>query len=251
MTIDRTTTDRSTAAHDYLEVVRTHVSRIAAEQTVEIEQVAQRLAASIASGGVLHVFGTGHSQLVALEMAERAAGLGAVHAIADPALSPIQGRRAAATERLSGYGDIVVATEDLRAGEVIAIVSNSGLNAVPIDVAIAASRLGLFVVAVTSRPYSEAASSRHPSGKRLFDVADVTLDTGSPAGDGALHLDDGTVTGPLSSILSMTVLHAVGSRTAQLLADEGRASVLVSQNLDVDPDVNAELFTRYADRRRA
>lgn len=239
-----------TAAHDYLDAVQAHVDRLVQTQHDVIEQVADRVAASIADGGVVHVFGTGHSQLVALEAGERAAGLAAVNAIADAALSPAQGRRAAATERLEGYGEVVVATEDLRAGEVLLVVSNSGLNAVPVDVALAASRLGLLVVAVTSRAHSEAATPRHRSGRRLLDVADLVVDTGSPVGDGALRSDDGVATGPLSTLLSIAAVHAITARVAELLPAEGRAAVLTSQNLDVGIDVNDELYARYADRRR-
>lgn len=239
-----------TAIGDFLQGLVGKLSQLEVEQHEAIEQVAGQVATSIAEGGVLHVFGTGHSQLVALELCDRAAGLGAVRSIYDPALSPVQARRAAATERLAGYAQVVLSTEELRAGETLLIVSNSGVNAVPVDVALAAKEQGLCVVAVTSVAQSTSAPIRHDSGKRLLDVADVVIDTGAPAGDGILALDDGAAAGPVSSLLSVAVLHAITARTAELLLARGHpAPMLVSQNLDVSDDVNDHLYARYADRR--
>lgn len=215
-----------------------------------VEAAARRIADCLGAGGVLHVFGTGHSQLVALELAERAAGLAAVNAIAVPALSPTEGRRAAATERLTGYGDVIAEAEDLRAGEVLVVISNSGVNPVPIEVALAGRDRGLCVVAVTSRAHSLAATSRHPAGLRLLDTADLVLDTGVPAGDAAVELPGAAPTGPLSTVVAAALLHATTARAAELLAAAGTSPpTLVSQNLAAD-DVNAALFARFADRTR-
>ena len=237
-----------TAATSYLHVLAGHLGRLADDEAAGLEEAATRIATSLADGGIVHVFGTGHSQLVALEAAERAAGLAAVNAIAPAALSPTEGARAAATERLVGYGEVVLDQEDLRPGEVLVVVSNSGVNAVPIEVAIGAAKRDLFVVAITSRSHSDAAAARHPSGARLHEVAHLTLDTGTPAGDAAVTLDDGTGTGPLSTVLASAVLHSVLTRAAERLVEGGRpAPVLRSQNL-TDHDVNDALFARYADR---
>jgi uncharacterized phosphosugar-binding protein len=237
-----------TAATRYLQTLQGLLEDLAGRTAEELEVLAHRIADSLSVGGVLHVFGTGHSQLVAQELAERAGGLAAVDAIVVPALSPSDGQRAAAAERLAGYGQLIVDAEDLRAGEVLVIVSNSGINVVPIEVAMAASRRGLFVVAVISRAHCLAAPTRHPDGLRLLDVADLTLDTGAPSGDAAIALPNGAATGPLSTVVAAAVLHAVLARTAELMAVSGAAPpVLVSQNL-ADHDVNAGLFARYADR---
>lgn len=240
-----------TAATVYLDTLRQLLADSGQRAAAEMEAAAQRIADSLSTGGVLHVFGTGHSQLVALELAERAAGLAAVNAMAVPALSPVDGRRAAATERLAGYGSLVVEHEDLRAGEVLVVVSNSGINAVPVEVAAAARERGLFVVAVTSRAHSLAAGSRHPTGLRLLDVADLVLDTGVPPGDAAVALPGGPPTGPLSTVTAAAMLHAVTSRAAELMAAAGdEPPVLTSQNLD-DHGVNEGLFARFAHRTRS
>ena len=239
-----------TAADRYLATLTEHLDALMPRIGPELDEVAHRIAASVGDGGVVHVFGSGHSQLVALESAERAGGLAAVNAIADVAVSPTGGRRASAIETLEGYGQIVFDTEDVRAGEVLIVVSNSGINPVPIDVAAAAAARGVFVVAVGSPGHSEASPARDRRGRRLPDVADVTLDTGTPVGDAAVRLDDGAGTGPLSTILAMAVVHALISRCAELLVEAGRtAPLLTSQNLG-DTDVNAGVYERYAPRTR-
>lgn len=235
------------AASRYLKVLR---DRLEGVETLlpEVDQIAAKVQASLRDDGVLHVFGTGHSQLVALELAGRAAGLAGVNAIADPALSPMRGQRAAATERLAGYGSVILDAEDLRAGEVLIVVSNSGINPVPIDVALGAKERGLFVAALVSVEHSRATAPRHPSGKRLFDVADAVLDIGTPVGDGALTVGDVGV-GPLSTVVSAAILHALICRVAELLAADGDdVGVLVSQNLNHGPDINTALYERFADR---
>ncbi|MFO7959837.1 MAG: sugar isomerase domain-containing protein [Nitriliruptoraceae bacterium] len=246
-----TPSDRPPAAASYLEALVGHLELLHRRSSSTIEEVATRAAASIRDGGVVHVFGCGHSQLVALEASDRAGGLAAIHAIVDPALAPTGGVRSARTERLPGYGQVVLETEDLRSGELLIVVSNSGINPVPIDVARGAAELGLFVVAVTSREHSDAVISRHPSGLRLHEVAHVTLDTGVPTGDAALHLDDGTVVGPLSTVLASAAMHAlVAAAAAQLAATGDEVPVLVSQNLDGPADPNEAVVARYADRKR-
>jgi uncharacterized phosphosugar-binding protein len=236
------------AADRYLRALQEHLLDLADRERGHIEDVAERIAESIADGGIVHVFGTGHSQLVALEVAERAAGLAPVNAIAPSALAPVEGGRAAATERLHGYGEVVLDGEDLRTGEVLIVVSNSGINPVPVEVAAGAAKRGLFVVAVTSRSQSHAAPARERAGRRLHELADLTIDTGTPAGDAAVELGDGTPAGPLSTVLASAALHAVLTRAAELIAESGEhAPILRSQNLS-EQDLNRALFDRYASR---
>lgn len=246
-----TASERPFAAGNYLEALMGHLELLHRESFDTIEEVATRAATSIREGGVVHVFGCGHSQLVAVEASDRAGGLAALHAIVDPALAPTGGLRSARTERLPGYGQVVLEAEDLRPGEVLIVVSNSGMNPVPIDVARGAAEQGMFVVAVTSRAHSDAVASRHPSGLRLHEVAHVTIDTGAPIGDAALHLPDGTGVGPLSTVLASAAVHAVMVTAAEQLAATGdEVPVLVSQNLDGPADPNESVIARYADRKR-
>lgn len=237
------------AAERYLETAAAAVDRLRGQHE-PIERAAQLLAASVGQGGVLHVAGSGHSQLVALELAVRAGGLAAVQAIADPALGPGAGSLAAHLERLPGYAAAVLDASDCRPGEVLAVVSNSGINPVPVELALEGRERGLHVVAVTSLAHAAVVGSRHPDGLRLHELAAVVIDTGAPPGDTALQVA-GIGVGPLSTQLGIAVLHAVACRAVEVLAAQGSpAPVLISQNLAHGPDVNAALLARYRDRGR-
>lgn len=238
-----------TAADRYLDAAAAAVDALRAQAT-EIESAAELIAASLAQGGVVHVAGSGHSQLVAHEIAARAGGLAAVQPVADPALSPAAGSAASHLERLEGYAEIVLEISDCRPGEVLVVVSNSGINAVPVELALGGRARGVTVVAVTSLLHARRTASRHPSGAHLHEVADLVLDTGAPFGDVAIEVGT-TPLGPLSTALGMTLIHAVLCRAAELLVERGfPVPALISQNRDAGPDINAEVVARYRDRQR-
>ena len=224
--------------------------RLAAVDVHQIERVGELIAEQIRLGNVIHVFGSGHSQLVAMEVAARAGGLASVHAIIDPALAPGLPDRAGLTERLSGYAHVTGQLCDLRAGELLIVFSNSGINPVPIEFADLAKHLGLTVIAVTSRNASEHAVSRDASGRRLLDVADLVLDTGTPVGDTTL-LAAGHPTGPVSTILAAAVFHAAVARAVEIVGEEGiEPPLLMSLNSGSNETANADVSARFAARMR-
>jgi uncharacterized phosphosugar-binding protein len=219
-------------------------------QRAALERTAELIADSLAEGGVLHVAGCGHSQLVALETAARAGGLAAVQAIADPALGPAAGPPGGQLERLHGYAAAILDSSDCRPGEVLVVVSHSGINAVPVELALEGRDRGLRVVGVTSAAHATAVPSRHAHGHKLHEVVEVLLDTGAPEGDAVVALDGARV-GPVSTGLAVALLHAATARASELLLTRGAAApVLASRNLPAGPVVNAALVTRYRDRAR-
>ncbi|MDQ3871804.1 MAG: sugar isomerase domain-containing protein, partial [Chloroflexota bacterium] len=175
----------------YATVLQETLSGIFDREAEAIERAAQLACDAIASGGVLHIFGTGHSHMVALEAFGRAGGLAAVNAIVDIALTAFNHGRDGKLERLHGYADVLVETEDLRRGEVVIVVSNSGINAVPIEFALGCKERGLHVVALTNMRHSRSSPSRHSSGRKLFEIADVVIDNHGVMGDAAIALDSG------------------------------------------------------------
>ena len=245
------TSSRPTVIDQYGEVLQRVLREIFSDERDAIERTAQLAARSIASGGVLHVFGTGHSHLIALEAYGRAGGLAAVNAILDFGLTPFNRGRDGTLERLHGYADIVVETEDLRQGEVAIVVSNSGINAVPIEFALACKARGLTTVALTNLNHSRASDSRHVSGSKLYEVADIVIDTHGVAGDAAVDLDGTRSIGPTSTVAAAAVVNAITARIAQLLVEQGEPSpVLVSQNLPGMEDHNRALMDHYRGRSR-
>ena len=227
------------------------LGEVAATQGQALEEAARLVAASVAAGGVLHVFGAGHSQLLALDAYARAGGLACVHPILDPALSPAAGLEVARVERAEGRAAAILEGEDLRPGEVVVVVSNSGVNAVPVEVALGCRERGLRVVALTNLEQAKATAPRHASGAMLHELADVVIDNRCPPGDAAMELPSGARVGPLTTVVGAAVVAALCARVAELLEQQGQIPpVLASQNLDGPSvaDHNAALMARYADR---
>jgi uncharacterized phosphosugar-binding protein len=237
----------------YFEAAGRVLAEVAATQAEPLEAAARLVAGSAAAGGVLHLFGAGHSQLPALDAYARAGGLACVNPILDPALSPAAGLELARVERTLGHAASVLAGQDLRPGEVVLVVSNSGVNPVPVEVALGCHERGLAVVALVNLEQAKATAARHPSGARLHELAEVVIDNRCPVGEAALTLATGDRVGPLTGVVGVAVVAALTARVAELLVEQGRRPpVLASQNLDGRPvaDRNAELLRPYLDRVR-
>jgi uncharacterized phosphosugar-binding protein len=228
--------------NDYLQALATLIASRATACGEQIDAAARLIGESIAGGGILHLFGSGHSRLVAVDTAVRAATLTASHAVyPEEWLGRI--------ERVEGLGDIVVKRADLRAGDVFVVISNSGLNPLTIDVAILAGQAGAKVIATGSAAHSLAGVSRHSSGKRLMDVCDVFLDTGVPAGDALFQPVDTPPVGPASTVAASALLHATLVEATRWLVDHGYEPPLRrSRNLPGGDQHNATVAARYADR---
>jgi uncharacterized phosphosugar-binding protein len=222
-----------TALDRYFQAARDVLAEVAATQGDALEAAARLAADAVAAGGMLHLFGTGHSQLLALDAFRRAGGLACVNPIVDPALAPTAGPDVALAERTPGHAAAVLEREDLRPGEVVVVISNSGVNPVPVEVALGCRDRGLRVVALTNVEQAKATAARHPSGARLHELADVVVDNRCPTGDAAVAIAGGDVAGPTTTVVGAAVVAALTARVAELLAERGAApAVLVSQNLD-------------------
>ena len=210
-----------------------------------IATLAPILGASIARGGVIHTFGSGHSELISREIIGRAGGLVCVSGIIDPTGGFI--------ENLPGYGLKLVERYDrqyqLRPDEVIIVISNSGKNGSPVDVATYARSKGMTVVALTCMAMSRETPSQHPSGKRLFEVADHVLDNGGVSGDAIVEVTPGIHAGPTSTLIGCSVLNWLTLAAIDWLkANNHPLPILRSQNLPGAIEHNRELGRRYAGR---
>jgi len=215
-----------------------------------IRHAGRRLAETIAAGGIVHAFGSGHSAMLAQEIFHRAGGLAPINAMLDINLTIFGTSRPGLLERQEGYAASLFTSYDVRPGEVLLVISNSGINPVPIEVALHARDQGVFTIAVGSAAAYADAPSRHSSGKRLFDVADVVLDTRVPAGDALQPIGEtGVTVGAASTILGAALLNALVIATAEALAKRGsEIPAFVSQNLPEGDEANAALLERYRSR---
>lgn len=223
----------------YYQRVLELLKKIQETQADAIDQAGATVAQSIKEGGLVHTFGSGHSAAIAYEAHGRAGGFAAVHAIIDP----LRGL----SEKVEGYGRALMAPVRLLPHDSMIIISNSGRNALPIEVAMVAKEQGLPVIAITSLAHSKSVSSRHSSGKRLFELADIILDNHGDPGDAAVTLPGFDVPlGPTSTITGAFIINEIMISAAQWLLKNGiEPPIFKSANLDGSKEHNARLRGRY------
>jgi uncharacterized phosphosugar-binding protein len=232
------------AAERYLSIVSERLSEAADANRESLPAAARMLADAVAADGIVHVFGAGHSQLLALELSGRAGGLAAVDVIYDPAWG--------AAEAVEGYALTLLRDVVLGPHDCLVVVSTSGRNAVPVEMALLGRRAGLPIIALTSVAASQGATPRHPSGQRLFELADVVLDSATLPGDAAVEIRGLAVpTGPTSTVTGAALLHAAVAGAIEELVRRGiEPPLLLSNSVPGGPEHNAAIRARYAGRVR-
>lgn len=220
-------------------------------QSGTINEGAKLIAHSIKNNGVLHVFGCGHSQMYAEEIFYRAGGLVPVNPILEPSLSlRPSAPKSTWFERLEGYASLIWDNLETHPEEVVLIASTSGRNAVPVEMAMEAKKRGLYVIALTSSYFSEGVEPRHPSGKKLHDIADLVLDGKAPKGDAIIELPSLEAKfGPVSSVVGFTLIQALVVEVVNKLVEDGvKPPIWVSSNLDEGDSINRKYIQEYKNR---
>lgn len=236
---------------EYLEKVSELLEQVKEPQEEQIKEAAELLEKAIKNGGVIHVFGCGHSQMYAMELFYRAGGLVPVNAILTPALSLAPTAPLSTFgERQEGLAGAILDNQVINQGDVMIIASTSGRNAVPVEMAIEARERGMEVIALTSLQFSGEVTSRHKSGKKLYEIADVILDSQSVPGDAVMSVKGmETKFGPTSSIIGFAILQAVVVQTIENLMEKGHEPpVWVSSNLDEGDALNKKHIENYRGR---
>jgi len=220
----------------------------------DIAQAADLLAEAIANGGVITAFGTGHSEAFAMEIAGRAGGLIPTSRLALRSLV-IQGRRDKGLlgtpdlERDPGTVDDLIDLHPIDPRDAFIIISNSGVNGSIVGVAERLKEAGHPIVAVTSLQHTRQVQPKHPSGKRLKDFADVTIDNLGPYGDATLETEFDIRMGSISSITGAYIAQLLTMGIAQRLADRGiTPPVFLSANIPGGDEHNNALKEKYAGR---
>lgn len=240
--------------HPYLRSIVRLLEQVEARNLNGLDEAATAMWRAIAADRLIHVIGSGHSTLFALEAFYRAGGLAAINPIWHPALLPLMGGRMSTfAERLDGVGTELVRSARLSCGDVAVIFSNSGVNPVSVEAAEAAKAGGGVVIAVVSLTHSSAVPSRHPRGLRLGDVADIVLDTGAPVGDASYVAAPGLpAVAAVSTILGAYVWNALVVRVADKAVAAGcELDVWASSNVPGGDARADRLLARYSDRVRA
>lgn len=241
----------------YPELATRKIAELVATQTSAIDRAVEIIAPRLLGGGVLQLFATGHARLPMHEMAGRAGGLRPINLIRMQDLATQGGMPFAAVsdpllERDTTYAERLWELSRIdEAVDALIVASNSGINGITVEFARLARDRGLPLIALTSLAHSSTVASRHPSGLRLFEVADVVIDNLGPAGDAALPLSDGVSVGAVSNLLGIVVVQMLTEGLTQRYLDAGlRPPVYRSMNLPDGDDANAAIESLHADRIR-
>ena len=235
-------------------VVVNLINEIETTQHENIEKAGVLIGQALSNEGVLHVFSTGHSHMIAEELFYRAGGLIQVNPIFDTNLMLHEGPiRGTALERLPGYAAAIFKTIIFNDGEPIIIMSNSGINAVPIEMALLAKENGMKVIAITSVGISSTLKSRHPSGMKLMDTADIVIDNYLKDGDAVLAIPGtGQKVGAVSSIAAMYIAQRIVlSVISEFLRNGKVPPVFMSANIPGGDEHNARLIEKYKKKIRS
>ena len=223
-----------------VDLVVERLSQLSGSHAVPIQAAAGTFAEHILRGNLIHVFGAGHSHMLAEEVFFRAGGLLSFNPLLDPALMLQSAIAAGELERVVDYAPILLGKYPIANTDAILVISYSGINPVPVEVARICKSRGMKVVALTSVSASRGSPARHPSGQRLCDVADIVLDNTGPVGDASLEVQGlETAVCGLSTIVGATILQSVVYETVRRLHAAGYAPpVLRSLNTHADASVN-------------
>jgi uncharacterized phosphosugar-binding protein len=229
------------------------LQRVRDEEAENIAAAGTLLADTVAEGGRLFAFGAGHSSLAAQDTVYRAGGLALMNLLAVPGVVGVDVMPAtlgSALERVDGLASAVLDTSPLRTGDVLVIISLSGRNALPVEMAMSARALGVKVIGVTSVAYASETRSRHTSGTYLRDHCDIVLDSKIGLGDATLALDSIPAPfAPASTVVTSALLQAVMATAAGALAERGiEPPLLRSGNVDGGHEWNSRVMREYGDR---
>ena len=243
----------TTPRQRYRDQVAALLDRVLGEQSAALDAARDAVATALGSDHLVYVAGSGHSHLIAEEAFYRAGGIAAAQAILDVDLMLHLGaERSTLLERETGRAERVLADYPVEAGDVVFIASNSGRNAYPIEMALACKARGATTIALTALRHARAITSRHESGKLLFELTDLVLDNGGEYGDAALSVGGNDIRmGPTSTISGVFIINAVLAEAVDKLAAGGvDVDVYQSANMQGAEAAAEEMIRRWQSRIR-
>ncbi|MCJ0873569.1 SIS domain-containing protein [Streptomyces sp. AP-93] len=229
------------------------LERVRDEESARINEAGTVIADAVAAGHKLFAFGAGHSSLPAQDVVYRAGGLALMNFLAVPGTAGIDVMPAtlgSALERVDGLAGAVLDSSPASDGDVLVIISLSGRNALPVEMAMNARAIGLKVIGVTSVAYATGTRSRHVSGTFLKDHCDIVLDSKIAVGDAELtHEGIEAPFAPASTVVTSAIMQAVMAAAAgELVARGVEPPLLRSGNVDGGHEWNGRVMQEYGDR---
>lgn len=236
-------------AEIYLSKSRSLIETVALQLPL-IQQAAGWFADSILAGGMVHLFGSGHSRIMVEEMWPRYGSFPGFHPIVELSLTfhtQVVGangqRQAMFLENTTGLADRILRNFNISSADSALVISSSGCNVVPVEMAEIFKSKGLKVVGIHSQAHAEASSSRHPKGLKLADVCDLMLDTGAPVGDAMVQVEGlSTPVSPGSTLGGCLIVNAIKAEVAQTLTNAGKPPKVLTAGALVGSEKASELF---------
>lgn len=229
--------------------VKDIIDEVFEKEQQNIKEAASIIFESIKDNGVLHVFATGHSHMLAEEMFYRAGGLVAIDPVLRPFLMQHEGAISSTKfERLTGIAEIVFDGLDVKENDPFIVVSNSGINSVPVEFAQIAKNKGHKVIVITSVESSKNLKARTVDGKHLYDVGDIVIDNHVPHGDGVIETKYGN-TGAVSSIVCSYIAQSLVIEIIKLFIENNIVPpIYMSANLNGGDEHNKKIYEEYKKR---
>jgi uncharacterized phosphosugar-binding protein len=234
----------------FLSALNSVIAKLEATQMGAIDQAAEWVADATAEERFGVLFGAGHSYMPILDTFPRIGSFPAwlpIHELSTSYVAAISGnlglRQTIFIEKIEGFGDVVLENYRLDPRDVMIVISNSGVNPMGIDIALNAQKQGLKTVAITSMAHTQASQSRHSSGKRLFEICDLVIDTCVPQGDAMIEVEGfGAKVGAASTIMAMITMQTMAVRVAEKLSARGISlPVYPSHNAKMTPEGHDEI----------
>ena len=235
----------------YFNKIEDILHKIKETQSETINTIADKLCDVLINGGIVYTFGAGHSHLLCEEISARAGGLLQVRAILEPELIDIQGNgKSTQLERTPGYAKIIFEFSKIRKKDALIVISNSGRNSVPVEMAIEAKKAGVLVIGLTNLDHSKNVESRCPNGKKLYEVCDFILDNCGEFGDAAIKVENKPFSiGPTSTVAGAIILQALIAQIVEIMLEKGQEpAMLMSANVDGNDDYNKNIQEQLVEK---
>lgn len=235
----------------YFDKAKEKLELVEKTQKENLQLAAEKVAEVIQNGGIIQLFGCGHSHILTEEVFYRAGGLVPIKPIlVEPLMLHEGALRSSQLERQNNLAEEFLKEQDIRPEDLVFVLSTSGRNPVPVDVAQAVQNKGAYVIGITSLEYSQSQPSRHSSGKHLYNSVDLVIDNHSTKGDAALTYEKVAVPfAPTSTVVGAVILNAIFAEAIKIMADKGfEPPIFLSGNIDGADDHNNSLVEKYRGR---
>ncbi len=236
---------------EYYNIINKLLSEILRDEQERIEKAVLLIVDALKNDKIIHVIGAGHSAMVAEEMFYRAGGLAPIDPILDNDITVHHGSlKSTAMEHLDGYAEILLKHHGVSQGDVVIVVSTSGVNQFPVEAAVKAREMGASTIGITSVKYSSQLEPRNKYGKRLYEVVDAAIDNHVPRGDAVLEIEGFEMrVAPVSTILNTFIVNSIVAEVIKKLVEEGvKPPVWISAHLPGASEHNKMLYEKYKGR---